>query len=250
MVHLANYTEPAPWLTIGQVFDPDASSVKSQASGRLALTPSGKRLPLEDEGSQAQVLELTEQGFYEIRGQKANSDVTVIASNVDPAESDLTSLDPAEIVAAATGGAVSNAQGTASDVPLTPQAQERSQRLWWYLLCAGIVLLGADTAVLELALKNLIARALLVVFWSNHAGISATRVHASVGPDRHHPLRARAVARQAGGERRGAPHRGQRGDLLRARVRDAVGALQPRVDPRVAHPPGRRAVQRRSISSS
>ena len=91
------------------------------------------------------MLELTEQGFYEIRGQKANSDVTVIASNVDPAESDLTSMDPAEIVAVATGGAAANAQGTASDVPLTPQAQERSQRLWWYLLCAGVVLLGTDT---------------------------------------------------------------------------------------------------------
>jgi hypothetical protein len=145
MVHLANYTEPALWLTIGQVFDPAAAGAKAQASGRLALTPSGKRMPLEDEGSQAQVLELTEQGFYEIRGQKANSDVTVIASNVDPAESDLTSLDPAEIVAAATGNTASNGQATASDVPLTPQAQERSQRLWWYLLCAGIVLLGADT---------------------------------------------------------------------------------------------------------
>jgi hypothetical protein len=145
MVHLASYTEPAPWLTIGQVFDPAAASAKAQATGRLALTPSGRRLPLEDEGSQAQVLELTEQGFYEIRGQKANSDVTVIASNVDPAESDLTPLDPAEIVAAATGNSASNAQATNSDVPLTPQAQERSQRLWWYLLCAGIVLLGTDT---------------------------------------------------------------------------------------------------------
>src|SRR5919109_910922 len=50
-------------------------------------------LPLEDEGSSAQVLELSEQGFYEIRGQKANSDVTVVARNVDPAESDLTPLD-------------------------------------------------------------------------------------------------------------------------------------------------------------
>ena len=51
MVHLANYTEPAPWLTIGQVFDPGAASAKAQATGRLALTPSGSRLPLEDEGS-------------------------------------------------------------------------------------------------------------------------------------------------------------------------------------------------------
>ena len=145
MVHLANYTEPAPWLTIGQVFDPDASNAKAQATGRLALTPSGKRLPLEDEGSSAQVLELTEQGFYEIRGQKANSDVTVVASNVDPAESDLTPLDPAEIVTAATGNTGQNAQQAEADVPLTPEAQERTQRLWWYMLATGILLLGVDT---------------------------------------------------------------------------------------------------------
>lgn len=153
MVHLANYTEPSPWLTIGQVFDPDASSAKSQATGRLALTPSGKRLPLEDEGSSAQVLELSEQGFYEIRGQRSNSDVTVVASNIDPAESDLTSIEPAEIVAAATGANGQNAQ-TGSDVPLTPEAQERSQRLWWYLLATGVLLLGVDTV-----LSNWLSRA-------------------------------------------------------------------------------------------
>ena len=145
MVHLANYTEPSPWLTIGQVFDPDASSAKAQATGRLALTPSGKRLPLEDEGSSAQVLELTEQGFYEIRGQKANSDVTVVASNIDPAESELTPIDPADIVTAATGGAGQNAQQAEANVPLTPEAQERAQRLWWYMLASGILLLGVDT---------------------------------------------------------------------------------------------------------
>jgi hypothetical protein len=91
------------------------------------------------------VLELTEQGFYEIRGQKANSDVTVVASNVDPAESDLTPLDPAEIVTAATGSTGQNAQQAEADVPLTPEAQERAQRLWWYMLATGILLLGVDT---------------------------------------------------------------------------------------------------------
>ena len=45
----------------------------------------------------------------------------------------------------ATGGTVQNGQQPASDVPLTPQAQERSQRLWWYLLATGILLLGVDT---------------------------------------------------------------------------------------------------------
>jgi hypothetical protein len=28
---------------------------------------------------------------------------------------------------------------------MTPEAQERSQRLWWYVLMAGILLLGVDT---------------------------------------------------------------------------------------------------------
>jgi hypothetical protein len=68
-----------------------------------------------------------------------------VASNVDPAESDLTALDPAEVVTAATTGAAQNGQQVASDIPLTPEAQERSQRLWWYLLATGILLLGVDT---------------------------------------------------------------------------------------------------------
>ena len=154
MVHLANYSEPSPWLTIGQVFDPDASSAKAQATGRLALTPSGKRLPLEDEGSSAQVLELTEQGFYEIRGQKANSDVTVVASNVDPAESDLTPIEPTDIVTAATGTLGQNTQQAEAEIPLTPEAQERAQRLWWYLLATGILLLGVDTLFSNLLSKT------------------------------------------------------------------------------------------------
>ena len=35
--------------------------------------------------------------------------------------------------------------GGGAQVQMTPEAQEKNQRLWWYLLCAGIVLLGADT---------------------------------------------------------------------------------------------------------
>jgi hypothetical protein len=144
LVHLANYREPEPWLTVGQVLDPDAAGVLP-GSGRVAITPSKKRLPIGDEG--AEVLELTEQGFYEVRhqdGKAGEADMTVVASNVDAAESDLTAMDPKEIVAASVGTAdgTSAAQG---GVPLTPEAQERSQRLWWYALLVGILLLGADT---------------------------------------------------------------------------------------------------------
>ena len=53
-------------------------------------------------------------------------------------------MDPKEIVAAAVGaGDEARPEGPAC--PLTPEAQEKIQRLWWYLLVAGILLLGADT---------------------------------------------------------------------------------------------------------
>jgi hypothetical protein len=109
------------------------------------LSPSGRRVSVDEEGSE--VLELSEQGFYEIRGQSGDSTVAVVASNVDPAESDLTSMDPKEIVAAAMGGSGSEDPSATDGVPMTPEAQERSQRLWWFLLVAGIVLLGADTLI-------------------------------------------------------------------------------------------------------
>jgi len=139
--HLAGYTEPEPWLTVGQVLNTSAVAARGPAAQRVVLTPSGRRLPLDDEGTD--VLELTEQGFYEIRGD-ANQADGIVAANVDPAEADLTPMDPREITAAAVG-AGDEAGGQQAGVPLTPEAKEKNQRLWWYLLVAGILLLGADT---------------------------------------------------------------------------------------------------------
>jgi hypothetical protein len=143
--YLAAYTEPTPWLTVGQVLDPSVvvAASRVQELQRVVVLPSGRRVPLEDEG--AEVMELTEQGFYELRSD-ANTDVAVIASNVDPAEGDLSPIDPEEI-AAATASAPSGAGTVAGGIPLTPQAQEQHQRLWWYLLVLGVVLLGVDTVV-------------------------------------------------------------------------------------------------------
>jgi hypothetical protein len=138
--HLAGYAEPEPWLTVGQVLNASAAIAKAPAMPRVLLTPTGRRLPLDDEGSD--VLELTEQGFYEIRGEQNQAEV-VVAANVDPAEADLTPMDPKEITAAAVGGG--EAEGSQNGVPLTPEAREKNQRLWWYLLIAGILLLGVDT---------------------------------------------------------------------------------------------------------
>jgi hypothetical protein len=120
--YLAAYQEPRPWLTVGDVLDPSvAAAAKSAPSSRVVLTPSSKRVPMEDEGSD--VLELAEQGFYEIRDAANAADLTVIASNVDPAEGDLSPMDPTDIVAAAVGEPGTGRGGGSSPEPLTPEAQ-------------------------------------------------------------------------------------------------------------------------------
>jgi hypothetical protein len=143
MQHLASYREPRPWLTVGQVLDPEMAGVPNvPGTQRVVITPGGRRQPVDDEGGD--VMELTEQGFYELRTTKSQGEAAVVASNVDPAESDLTPIEPKDIVAAAVG-TPDAASAASSGVPLTPEAQEKNQRLWWYLLCAGVVLLGVDT---------------------------------------------------------------------------------------------------------
>jgi hypothetical protein len=141
--HLAAYEERPPWSTVGDVFEP--ANPGEPRVGRVALTPSGQRLTLDDEG--ADVLALDEQGFYEIRPQGRETETPVtVASNVDLAESDLTPMDPQEVVAAATGHAGAAPADALGGAP-TAEAQERAQKIWWNLLFAGLVLLGAETVL-------------------------------------------------------------------------------------------------------
>jgi hypothetical protein len=70
----------------------------------------------------------------------------IAASNVDLRESDPSTIPAADVVAAATG----RASGTASATPeLAPSdaAQESAQRIWWYFLFAGLMLLSVETLV-------------------------------------------------------------------------------------------------------
>ena len=115
------------------------------------LTPSGERVSLD--GERPDVLELAEQGFYEVRaqGRDAAPPMTV-ASNVDLAESDLTPMDPQEVVAGAMGR-VGGGPAAGTNVRTTDQEQERNQRIWWYLLFAGVIVLGAETLVANKGLR-------------------------------------------------------------------------------------------------
>ena len=142
--YLARYEQPAPWSTVGQVVDLSAL-LKSRAD-RIVVTPSNERVPMR--ASDAGLLELSEQGIYEIRSTSNSSGrPDRIAVNLDPAESDLTPLDPSELVAAVTGHASQRDQSPRAPVEVSAAEAERRQGLWWYLLLAGLFLLAGEVAV-------------------------------------------------------------------------------------------------------
>jgi len=160
--HLSGFKEQPAWLTIGQVLDVDAAEIAAgatsgsaarAAAGRTILAPSGQRRDLQPSvaatpGATPPVaaLELTEQGFYEIRGSGRDAGPTIVAaSNVSLAESNLDRMDAKELVAAVTGNGPSGS--TSGQDVLPDEAQELAQRVWWYLLFAGILLLIAETVL-------------------------------------------------------------------------------------------------------
>jgi len=142
--YLADYTEAPASLTIGQVVPaPRRLGGKLSAASHgstVAVAPSGSRVSVDTEEG---ALELTEQGFYDVRTQGAGPDsATTLAVNVDLDESDLTPMDPRELLAAVSGRAP-GAPGSMARP--TAEAQAQAQRLWWYLLVAGGLLLAGET---------------------------------------------------------------------------------------------------------
>ena len=140
--NLAAYTQRPASLTVGDVFSGREPGVKNE--GRVALTPSGERLPLDD--STKGVVQLQEAGFYEVRSSEKDPAAMTVASNVDLTESDLTPIDPQDVSAGATGKA-GGASAPGSNAVVTIEEQERAQRVWWYLLFAGLIVLGVETVL-------------------------------------------------------------------------------------------------------
>jgi hypothetical protein len=144
--YLADYADAPASLTVGQVI-PAPRRVSGRAAaanrgGTIAIAPSGARVSV---GTEDGALELEEQGFYDVRTQGAGADsATALAANVDLAESDLAPLDPRELAAAVAGRAQGEAAGLGAARP-SDEAQAQAQRLWWYLLVAGGLLLAGET---------------------------------------------------------------------------------------------------------
>jgi hypothetical protein len=146
--YLAHYEPATSWYTVGQVLDLSARA-KSRAD-RIVVTPKGERITQAGAGEgNGGLIELNEQGVYEVRSAGvAAGRPEAIAVNLDPAESDLTPLDPRELVASVTGHATPEAAAQ----PIAPQEMtreesERRQGLWWYLLFAGLLLLATETVI-------------------------------------------------------------------------------------------------------
>jgi len=144
--HLVAYRQPQQWMTIGDVLDPSRMGAAPNSDIRTVLSPSGARIALDPEGGD--VVTLEEQGFYELREQATGSGgaSATIAANVDLSESDLSAMDPAEVVAAVGGGGA-GPDGEGGAFEMTDATREATQRFWWYLLFAAAVLLAAETLV-------------------------------------------------------------------------------------------------------
>jgi len=144
--YLARYEQTPSWLTVGQVVD--LASISATIRGdRLVVSPSAQRTT--QRANTPGLLELTEQGIYEVRAAGSNTGrPQAIAVNIDPVEADLTPLDPAELVASVTGHASQDvAEAGAAAEALSPEDSEKRQALWWYLLMAGMLLLAAETVI-------------------------------------------------------------------------------------------------------
>ncbi|HWV56501.1 MAG TPA: VWA domain-containing protein [Longimicrobiales bacterium] len=171
--HLAGFAEPAPWFTVGQVVDlaggrpglaaggtnvtestgradsssatvarqPVAGAAAARAE-RAVVAPSG--LTTEVGGMNPGFAELREQGFYEVRAVATREEPYVIAVNLDLAETDLSSFDPEEMVAAVVASTGADAVAN-TETGISIQERERQQSLWWYILLGTLVLLAAET---------------------------------------------------------------------------------------------------------
>ena len=155
--HTATSKVPDSWYTVSETADlnhylensgivPDISA-NGIEQDIVVLSPSGARslVPMTKKRT---LLSIGEQGFYEIRLQGVKTPVvqsTSIAVNLDVMESDLSVMDPEELVASVSFGDRGGLKFIDSN--LTGAEKENRKEFWWYLLVGVFLLLVAETAM-------------------------------------------------------------------------------------------------------
>jgi hypothetical protein len=100
---------------------------------------------------------VTEAGFYALyEARVAGDPVAVTAANAPPAESDLTPVDPRELLL---GVRQSDSTTTGSSTPVTAVQAERAQSLWRLLLAAVVLVLIAETVFANRGWRGIAGRA-------------------------------------------------------------------------------------------
>jgi hypothetical protein len=159
--YLSQYDDPSTWQTVGRVLDISApvaalvregqlsagTSTSVRAARGVVVAPDGSQTALGEGGASS--VPLSEQGFYSVRlsgaGDRRPFEVAV---DIDPAESDLSSLPPADFLASAIGQAAVTPNGLSLEPPeLTPADMEKKQAIWWFLLVGGLGLLVAESVL-------------------------------------------------------------------------------------------------------
>jgi hypothetical protein len=146
--YLAGYEEPVFWYRVGDVIDMAGVGLPGYDDANetevIVEHPSG-RSELLRVGGASRYLAFAEAGFYRIRQSDGDGNwFHAAATNIEPAESDLSAMDPNELANAVT--TVPEGQPMAVEaVALTQAERERRQGLWWYLLVGAGVLLLAET---------------------------------------------------------------------------------------------------------
>lgn len=157
--HAAGFSRERAWVTVGDVVDGRGEGrgtrgEEASVEEIVARAPSGATTRIAARASAAPgasslaPLELTEQGFWELRpaGDPA-AQPRIVAANLDLAEADLARLDPEELAAAVAPRAGTPDAAREAEAALTPEDRERRQAGWWWLLAGALLLLATETVV-------------------------------------------------------------------------------------------------------
>ena len=151
---VGRYADPRPFYAAGDVLDLSRhGELTSQwvttgdTTADLVLeSPSHVRTRVSAEGA-GHLVSLRERGFYELRGRTTPAGSgRPIAVNVATSELDLSHFDPQELTAALSASMRAD-PAHPLESQLTPEDQERRQRVWWYLLLGAVLLMAAETVM-------------------------------------------------------------------------------------------------------
>lgn len=144
VLHAARHVSRPAALTVGRIAALGRDEIGSV--GEVAIVSPSEVRSRNTVGEAPLAVPVTEAGFYEVREAGPGGRVLVLlAANVDPDETRLGGMDPADLGVAV--GAVDSGVVRSRPVVLSPAEQEGRQGLWWFALAVVALLLAAEPLI-------------------------------------------------------------------------------------------------------